>query len=73
MKKKYRRFQYRKRYGLHAINALLKIRLTESLFQYRKRYGLHAILRRLAHERRNPLWFQYRKRYGLHAMEFWLV
>ena len=37
------RFQYRKRYGLHA---MMKLRLNcvpPCLFQYRKRYGLHAI------------------------------
>ena len=36
-------FQYRKRYGLHAI-AQSYVRSSEHiLFQYRKRYGLHAI------------------------------
>ena len=37
-------FQYRKRYGLHAIRALLMVRFSPQRFQYRKRYGLHAIL-----------------------------
>ena len=37
-------FQYRKRYGLHAIDGF-KIVIPPSgiVFQYRKRYGLHAI------------------------------
>ena len=35
-------FQYRKRYGLHAI-ATLSIGEIRVRFQYRKRYGLHAI------------------------------
>ena len=60
-------FQYRKRYGLHAIRRKLGWAPLESSFQYRKRYGLHAISysfpRRCA-----ASWFQYRKRYGLHAM-----
>ena len=36
-------FQYRKRYGLHAILLMLCCRITIDVFQYRKRYGLHAI------------------------------
>ena len=36
-------FQYRKRYGLHAINAKCDDDCEEEKFQYRKRYGLHAI------------------------------
>ena len=36
-------FQYRKRYGLHAIYRSFIPRLTLISFQYRKRYGLHAI------------------------------
>ena len=35
-------FQYRKRYGLHAIN-LVENWFENKGFQYRKRYGLHAI------------------------------
>ena len=38
-----RRFQYRKRYGLHAISKRWKFPPNLWLFQYRKRYGLHAI------------------------------
>ena len=36
-------FQYRKRYGLHAINMPLRKWRKFVRFQYRKRYGLHAI------------------------------
>ena len=36
-------FQYRKRYGLHAISDNTNGGVEVSLFQYRKRYGLHAI------------------------------
>ena len=36
-------FQYRKRYGLHAIGLFLSCSKAQDLFQYRKRYGLHAI------------------------------
>ena len=59
-------FQYRKRYGLHAI-VLFTTSLYNFKFQYRKRYGLHAI------GECDYLWdtfgqFQYRKRYGLHAI-----
>ncbi len=36
-------FQYRKRYGLHAIASVVFNNLIEIWFQYRKRYGLHAI------------------------------
>ena len=38
------RFQYRKRYGLHAIVMLAKKLAKVIEFQYRKRYGLHAIM-----------------------------
>ena len=39
-------FQYRKRYGLHAISAwLMKLPRWLGQFQYRKRYGLHAMKR----------------------------
>ena len=38
-------FQYRKRYGLHAILACRWSSPGFRLFQYRKRYGLHAIKR----------------------------
>ena len=37
-------FQYRKRYGLHAIDAGQVIAAQGLAFQYRKRYGLHAIV-----------------------------
>ena len=37
-------FQYRKRYGLHAIKSFLASCHSLDRFQYRKRYGLHAIL-----------------------------
>ena len=37
-------FQYRKRYGLHAIGEILVADYNMSGFQYRKRYGLHAII-----------------------------
>ena len=37
-------FQYRKRYGLHAIQIYAKFSDMLSEFQYRKRYGLHAIM-----------------------------
>ena len=36
-------FQYRKRYGLHAIRRLRRSNPVHVSFQYRKRYGLHAI------------------------------
>ena len=36
-------FQYRKRYGLHAMDSKEQIKSETSQFQYRKRYGLHAI------------------------------
>ena len=46
-KRNYRRpsrpFQYRKRYGLHAILPMTLKTTSRTLFQYRKRYGLHAI------------------------------
>ena len=35
-------FQYRKRYGLHAMETD-KLNANIVKFQYRKRYGLHAI------------------------------
>ena len=61
-------FQYRKRYGLHAIYAEFHgIDVSFSKFQYRKRYGLHAIACILIQASQNDL-FQYRKRYGLHAI-----
>ena len=41
---KLNKFQYRKRYGLHAIPESVKDCEGFVLFQYRKRYGLHAIL-----------------------------
>ena len=37
------KFQYRKRYGLHAIRIVVRTRSKFAAFQYRKRYGLHAI------------------------------
>ena len=62
-------FQYRKRYGLHAIEGRKGIFLLDFKgFQYRKRYGLHAMKQiRLRGFEEHP--FQYRKRYGLHAMK----
>ena len=60
-------FQYRKRYGLHAMEY---VRLTPFLnveFQYRKRYGLHAIELAIVADD-GFVMFQYRKRYGLHAI-----
>ena len=36
-------FQYRKRYGLHAMVLSDMSNYTKKSFQYRKRYGLHAI------------------------------
>mgnify|MGYP001672683044 CR=1 FL=1 len=60
-------FQYRKRYGLHAMERCRQEAQVRPKFQYRKRYGLHAItIRVLRKHRQNK--FQYRKRYGLHAM-----
>ena len=60
-------FQYRKRYGLHAIELFLCFFSRKEKFQYRKRYGLHAIC--WACKWSSPAWkFQYRKRYGLHAI-----
>ena len=38
-----RQFQYRKRYGLHAIRRQGRGRYRRRSFQYRKRYGLHAM------------------------------
>ena len=60
-------FQYRKRYGLHAINNILVVGLLAFAFQYRKRYGLHAIPK-VVYVSKYVRRFQYRKRYGLHAM-----
>ena len=36
-------FQYRKRYGLHAMLAIGEDIVVADVFQYRKRYGLHAM------------------------------
>ena len=60
-------FQYRKRYGLHAIAEEALKGTMPWPFQYRKRYGLHAIS---ACDDDDYLFdeFQYRKRYGLHAI-----
>ena len=58
-------FQYRKRYGLHAINNEWGI-IPSQKFQYRKRYGLHAIYS--LQPSTSIRAFQYRKRYGLHAI-----
>ena len=44
-------FQYRKRYGLHAIRLRPLERNDRFLFQYRKRYGLHAISPGVIHVR----------------------
>ena len=61
-------FQYRKRYGLHAINHLRPEERAAQAFQYRKRYGLHAI--NTPRTASHWTWrFQYRKRYGLHAID----
>ena len=38
------KFQYRKRYGLHAMSFISLKSCIINKFQYRKRYGLHAIL-----------------------------
>ena len=38
-----RKFQYRKRYGLHAMDHSIPRGRCQYAFQYRKRYGLHAI------------------------------
>ena len=62
-------FQYRKRYGLHAIRAYDGSRSSSLWFQYRKRYGLHAMTR-FTSVKVFDLKFQYRKRYGLHAILF---
>ena len=59
-------FQYRKRYGLHAITEAAAKLLQGEKFQYRKRYGLHAI-DGMPTEWETGAEFQYRKRYGLHA------
>ena len=40
------KFQYRKRYGLHAIALFEEIKKALEKFQYRKRYGLHAMMYR---------------------------
>ena len=60
-------FQYRKRYGLHAMQKLRKPRKEVALFQYRKRYGLHA-MGYVHYSGGSKSAFQYRKRYGLHAI-----
>ena len=60
-------FQYRKRYGLHAMEESNCRLITLLVFQYRKRYGLHAI-KKLQMQWQKLLLFQYRKRYGLHAI-----
>ena len=60
-------FQYRKRYGLHAMWRCGLPRGCSSPFQYRKRYGLHAISKGNRYIG-NQWEFQYRKRYGLHAI-----
>ena len=51
-------FQYRKRYGLHAIIENLNRQVFNFTFQYRKRYGLHAILSPRTLENSEPKrWF----------------
>ena len=60
-------FQYRKRYGLHAITNDSSTVIRVAVFQYRKRYGLHAIPYS-NDEGNKDVPFQYRKRYGLHAI-----
>ena len=60
-------FQYRKRYGLHAMFDIRTAKHPSSLFQYRKRYGLHAMEAPVRKIKIKGL-FQYRKRYGLHAI-----
>ena len=60
------KFQYRKRYGLHAIRKICFKGFEAHPFQYRKRYGLHAIVIQIGTNPRGQ--FQYRKRYGLHAI-----
>ena len=61
------KFQYRKRYGLHAMQRIHLDGDEPSEFQYRKRYGLHAIVRN-ENGQVYAAKFQYRKRYGLHAI-----
>ena len=61
-------FQYRKRYGLHAMMKKEIIKVWSYEFQYRKRYGLHAIRDEVRNEKFQLFSFQYRKRYGLHAI-----
>ena len=60
-------FQYRKRYGLHAITLRGVVKASSTRFQYRKRYGLHAMMFGFFSGRLVRA-FQYRKRYGLHAI-----
>ena len=60
-------FQYRKRYGLHAMPTTLGEISEFTTFQYRKRYRLHAMVVSNMLGVEVPL-FQYRKRYGLHAI-----
>ena len=62
------KFQYRKRYGLHAIATMIRASIRQTLFQYRKRYGLHAIILISEDFCIPSKEFQYRKRYGLHAI-----
>ena len=66
------RFQYRKRYGLHAMGGWSpRLGNDPNWFQYRKRYGLHAITSHDMNVVMNDgtvVLFQYRKRYGLHAI-----
>ena len=59
-------FQYRKRYGLHAMTSVSDEDRPVLPFQYRKRYGLHAMQK--SPHNSGLFMFQYRKRYGLHAI-----
>ena len=65
-------FQYRKRYGLHAMSFFVNGCGLIRMFQYRKRYGLHAMQVGKTYTP-EACKFQYRKRYGLHAMRKDLV
>ena len=62
-------FQYRKRYGLHAIQNLLTMPLRKPCFNTAS--GMDCMQYAITYVKIQQFKFQYRKRYGLHAMLPW--
>mgnify|MGYP000895201026 CR=1 FL=1 len=61
-------FQYRKRYGLHAIDDYYKLK--SRLGRFNTASGMDCMqYPDGSYRAQPPSWFQYRKRYGLHAMK----